>query len=172
MYHYSYPSLTPQTVPTSPSAISEDMTLVVDLAVVDDSSTKVHPSHCVLQVLDPSTKLDVANFVMPSCTQAVVRVGGTMAEELDFTSQTIQLRVLVSGQGYSNTLDVDLGQYTIALPARPVPDIEPLYTKSLLHDSDYALEPMPEIHHQFRVEEKRPLSVISLAFAGACMVTG
>lgn len=50
-----------------------------------------------------------------------------------------------------------------AAVAGPAP---PLYTKHLLHDSNVALGPLPELEHQFRMPEARPSSVVSLFFAG------
>ena len=52
-------------------------------------------------------------------------------------------------------------------PAAAVPGpVPPLYTKHLLHDSNVALGPLPELEHVFRQPEARPASVVSLFFSG------
>jgi hypothetical protein len=58
----------------------------------------------------------------------------------------------------------ELGTVELYFPAADPPKALPLYHRSLMHESDTALEPLPELHHTFRAPE----AVISVE-AGAAI---
>jgi hypothetical protein len=73
------------------------------------------------------------------------------------------LSLLVADVSLATPLEVALGTLHLAFPTK-AKEHYPLYTRPLLWDSDNALAPLPEIHHQFRQPEKRPNPVVPAAF--------
>lgn len=74
-----------------------------------------------------------------------------------------QLSLLVGDLSLETALEQDLGAMNLTFPPKPKIHYA-LYRKPLLWDSDTALAPLPEIHHQFRQPEKRPNPVLPAAF--------
>ena len=72
--------------------------------------------------------------------------------------------------GAQNPTVWDLGVVTLT-PAPPAPITEPpLYTKALLHESDTAQHPLPEIQHTFDAPAARPALAVSRAFTALAVV--
>ncbi len=73
------------------------------------------------------------------------------------------LSLVVGDVSLAAPLEVALGEVHLTFPAK-AKEHYPLYTRPLLWDSDNALAPLPEIHHQFRQPERRPTPAVPAAF--------
>lgn len=77
-----------------------------------------------------------------------------------------KLTVRVGDPAAAEQVAWNMGTVSLAAPGvAPTPE-PPLYTKPLLHESDTALEPLPEKHHTFAAQHVPPASVLPLAFVG------
>jgi len=71
---------------------------------------------------------------------------------------------LLAGDGVvTEAQEVPLGSLHLTVIAEKVREW-PLYSRALLHDSDVALAPLPEIQHTFRQPDARPAKVVSALF--------
>lgn len=92
--------------------------------------------------------------------------GVVLADEMaafGYASGDYELSLLVGDVSLAQPLEVALGKAALAFPAKPKEHF-PLYTRPLLWDSDNAVAPLPEIHHQFRQPERRPNPAVPAAF--------
>lgn len=92
--------------------------------------------------------------------------GVVLADEMAafaYASGDYELSLLVGDVSLARPLELPLGRAQLAFPPKPKEHF-PLYTRPLLWDSDNALAPLPEIHHQFRQPERRPNPVVPAAF--------
>jgi hypothetical protein len=109
-----------------------------------------------------------------SCTDKEVKCSISnnlkLGEELRFSSGTFELRFITSDEKMSNPTLWNVGKAQVTLSSPPERKHEPLFTHSLLHESDTTLKPLPEIHHQFREPDRRAPTV--LAFAFTCLQLG
>jgi hypothetical protein len=106
--------------------------------------------------------------VPSSCSETEVRVTITnspkFAEDLKYQSGTYEIVFIASDDKMSNPTQWKLGSVKLSVSPPPEKKHEPLFTHSLLHESDTTLKPLPEIHHQFREPDRRAPWIISLAF--------
>lgn len=94
---------------------------------------------------------------------AVVGLADDVESVFGHRSGEYQLSVLVGDVSLEMPLERDVGAMNVAFPPKPKAHYA-LYRKPLQWDSDTALAPLPEIHHQFRRPEKRPNPVLPAAF--------
>jgi len=89
-----------------------------------------------------------------------------LSEELPtflYRAGEYEVSLLIGDVALVVPVEFAMGTITLDFPAKTKPTY-PLYTRPLLHDSDNALGPMPEIHHQFRSPAPRPPIIVSTAF--------
>ncbi|CAM9519989.1 unnamed protein product, partial [Sphacelaria rigidula] len=78
-------------------------------------------------------------------------------------SGAYEVAVIVGGPLVAPPVSETLGAINLDFPAAKERSW-PLYARSLLHESDVTLEPLPEKHHTFRQPEARPPAGVSLLF--------
>jgi len=94
---------------------------------------------------------------------AAVGLADDVESAFGHRSGEYQLSLLVGDVSLEAPLEQDLGAMNLTFPPKPKVHYA-LYRKPLLWDSDTALAPLPEIHHQFRQPEKRPNPILPAAF--------
>ena len=111
-------------------------------------------------------------FQVPAaCSDREIRVSITntlrVAEDLKFQSGAYDLVFIASDDKMSNPTKWKMGKVHLSLSPPPEKKHEPLFTHSLLHESDTTLKALPEIHHVFRQPDRRAPFIVSLVFTGA-----
>lgn len=94
---------------------------------------------------------------------AVVSLADEVQAAFGHRSGEYQLSLVVGDVGFDKPLEQDLGALNLTFSSKPAVS-HALYRKPLLWESDTALSPLPEIHHQFRQPERRPNAVLPAAF--------
>jgi hypothetical protein len=127
-------------------------------------SETICPEHTTIALVSSSTGLDV-QFPITSCTKTdgtkfLIPNSVKLAEELDYEQGNYRLKLLYLG---GESL---LPLITIRTLPNPPLRNSPLFTYSLLHESDTTLKVLPEIHHMFRIPDRRAPIFLALLFSG------
>jgi oligosaccharyltransferase complex subunit delta (ribophorin II) len=85
------------------------------------------------------------------------------SEKLQYKDGRYRLALFVADAAFAKPLEWAIGSVEVQLPPKPRKEY-PLYSRALLHDSDTTLTALPEIHHQFRPEAKRPPAIVPALF--------
>lgn len=116
-----------------------------------------------------SNKLTGAHAVFACSLDAssgLFHVGVVVGEELKAFSHSngeYDVSILVGDALVANPIEWAVGKVTIVLPNK-AKEHYPLYTKSLLHESDNTLKALPEITHKMRPPAERASTAMSTAF--------
>lgn len=93
------------------------------------------------------------------------------SENLLFQSGDYELHLFVGDASLAAWQDHFLASMHLTLRSEPKVEYS-LYSRSLTHDQEHSLQPLPLKHHTFRSEEKQPPRVVSAGFAmGVLAVT-
>jgi hypothetical protein len=84
-------------------------------------------------------------------------------QKFDYKSGTYVVTIQVGDAAYAEPVEWVVGTVDLALPTKKSEHL-PLYAKSLLHSSDVALEPLPEIEHVMRPPAKRASNFMATVF--------
>lgn len=100
------------------------------------------------------------------------RVAVTLHDEVEtflHLSGEYVVSLLVGDAILTEPVEWVLGSITIKFPVKQVQEF-PLYSRSLLHDSDNTLTALPEISHVMRVPDKRASVTMSTGFSGIVLL--
>jgi len=90
----------------------------------------------------------------------------TFGEAFKYQSGQYSIDIVVADVSIKNpTIWRIVDTIEVVSTSAPTKKKLPLYYEPLLHESDISIGQLPEIHHVFRVPDKRPPEIVSYAFA-------
>lgn len=158
-----YPSMLTNT-------ISVDVGQVIEVSVkVLSGKTQMCPEQGVF-ALRFNDKED-SHQVSSSCSdgaynKVTITNNAKLSQDLKYESGLYSLVFISSDKRVSNPVQWKLATVKLQLAPKPDRKSTPLFTTALLHESDTAIAPLPEIHHQFREEDRRAPTLLALIFTG------
>ncbi|RHY29698.1 hypothetical protein DYB32_004942 [Aphanomyces invadans] len=156
----------------------------IEVGLQDAYTFKPMVAHqAVLRFTNTESSVD-ATFPLESTTDSTMQAAVTVDASLLSGLYDVQLivgdvqfevycpRNSVSSltQNSQNAIEWNLGQVALDIPPAPPAPSPPLYTTSLLHESDVTLHALPEITHAMRPPAARPREVVSYVFTVLVLV--
>lgn len=92
-----------------------------------------------------------------------------LAEQLAYISGLYEFSFVASDAKMKTPTFWKIGKVNITTHGKPPKAHLPLFTNSLLHESDTTRKPLPEIYHQFRQPDRRAPTIFALLFSAAQM---
>lgn len=133
------------------------------------------PEQAVLALVESTSKRDVQFPLTCSGDNAggpklVLANTQALSEELEFAPGPYDMVLLVSDDKMAKPVRRALGAVTVVPFERAGKKELPLFATSLLHESDTTRSALPEIHHQFRVPDRRAPKLFALVFTAVQVV--
>ncbi|ETW08046.1 hypothetical protein H310_02416 [Aphanomyces invadans] len=140
----------------------------IEVGLQDAYTFKPMVAHqAVLRFTNTESSVD-ATFPLESTTDSTMQAAVTVDASL--LSGLYGVQLIVGDVQFENAIEWNLGQVALDIPPAPPAPSPPLYTTSLLHESDVTLHALPEITHAMRPPAARPREVVSYVFTVLVLV--
>lgn len=124
-----------------------------------------HQAHVRFTHVKTKTNFYFPMKVQPKNMQLALQIEiNHSAQIFKYLSGDYAVHALIADTKFEKSFDWDLGTLELLLPNEPDAVDYPLYTKTLLHESDTTLKALPEIKHIMRQEDSRPSFIVSYIF--------